>query len=466
MGELVLVLGDGLLGSELVKQTGWDYISRKKDSFDVKNISLFYDKMKKYNVIVNCIANTDTYSDDKESHWETNYVFVDKITNFSNKNNIKLVHISTDYIYTGSIENATEDDVPVHCNNWYGYTKLLSDGLVQLQSNNYLLIRCSHKPSPFPYEKAWNDLYGNFDYVDNISKKIVKLIKNNSIGVFNVGTETKTIYDLAKKTNSNVESIQSPIYTPKNITMNLNKMNKELYNPYLSIAIPAYGYNGKGSKFLDHSFNILSSQTFKDFEIVISDHSKDNTIEDLCKSWSKFLNIKYLRNDIGRGVISPNLNNAIKNCSGKWIKILFQDDFLFDNNSLNEIKNFIDNNPDSKWIASSFCHTDDGKNFYRRIIPKWPEDYPIWTGNNTIGCPSVITIKNDDVILFDENLNWLMDCDYYQKMFIKKGKPKILPIDTMVNRVVEDRLTNTISDSIKEKEYYMMFERYKNNNLL
>ena len=26
----ILVLGDGLLGSELVKQTGWDYVSRKK----------------------------------------------------------------------------------------------------------------------------------------------------------------------------------------------------------------------------------------------------------------------------------------------------------------------------------------------------------------------------------------------------------------------------------------------------
>ena len=26
-----LILGDGLLGSELVKQTNWDYISRKKD---------------------------------------------------------------------------------------------------------------------------------------------------------------------------------------------------------------------------------------------------------------------------------------------------------------------------------------------------------------------------------------------------------------------------------------------------
>ena len=30
----VVVLGDGLLGSEIIKQTGWDIISRKKNGFD------------------------------------------------------------------------------------------------------------------------------------------------------------------------------------------------------------------------------------------------------------------------------------------------------------------------------------------------------------------------------------------------------------------------------------------------
>jgi hypothetical protein len=29
----VLILGDGLLGKELVKQTGWPFVSRKKDQF-------------------------------------------------------------------------------------------------------------------------------------------------------------------------------------------------------------------------------------------------------------------------------------------------------------------------------------------------------------------------------------------------------------------------------------------------
>ena len=458
MAELkVLVLGDGLLGQEIVNQTGWNYISRKKDSFDIGNLSSFFEEFRKYSIIVNCIANTDTYSDDKDSHWKTNYVFVDELMNFCNKNYIKLVHISTDYLYTGSVENASEEDVPVHCNTWYGYTKLLSDGLVQLQSKDYLLIRCSHKPNPFPYEKAWTDVVGNFDYVDVISDKIVQLINNKSSGVFNVGTELKSIYDLALKTNTDVEPINSPLNVPKNISLNVDKMNNKLLVPFFSIAIPAYGYNGKGSEFLNQSFNILFAQVFTDFEVVISDHSQDDTIKDLCESWGKHLNIKYFRNEIGRGVISPNLNNALRNCSGKWIKILFQDDLLFDSNTLKNIKDFIDSDKDMNWMASSFWHTNDGRNLHTRLKPTWPNK-PIWAGHNSIGCPSAITIKNEDILHFDDNLNWLMDCDYYQRMFLKNGLPKILDVDTMVNRIVEDRLTNTITEQQKISEY----EKLKN----
>ena len=42
----VLVLGDGLLGSEIVKQTNWDYISRKT-GFDINNLNVIDDN---YNV--------------------------------------------------------------------------------------------------------------------------------------------------------------------------------------------------------------------------------------------------------------------------------------------------------------------------------------------------------------------------------------------------------------------------------
>ena len=167
--------------------------------------------------------------------------------------------------------------------------------------------------------------------------------------------------------------------------------------------------------------------------------------------------IKYFRNEIGRGVISPNLNNALRNCSGKWIKILFQDDLLFDSNTLKNIKDFIDSDKDMNWMASSFWHTNDGRNLHTRLKPTWPNK-PIWAGHNSIGCPSAITIKNEDILHFDDNLNWLMDCDYYQRMFLKNGLPKILDVDTMVNIIVEDRLTNTIPEQQKISEY----EKLKN----
>ena len=57
-----LILGDGLLGSELVKQTGWDYISRKKDMMDLKDIVYFIKDVERYDEIINCIAHTDTYA--------------------------------------------------------------------------------------------------------------------------------------------------------------------------------------------------------------------------------------------------------------------------------------------------------------------------------------------------------------------------------------------------------------------
>jgi dTDP-4-dehydrorhamnose reductase len=222
----IIVLGDGLLGSEIVKQTGWRYVSRKAGNFDVDNIT---ESIGNYDidVIVNCIANTNTYSTDKDAHWHINYVFVNNLIDYCNKKNIKLVHISTDYIYAGSVINASEEDVPVHCNNWYGYTKLLGDGLVQLRCENYLLCRCTHKPNPFPYDSAWIDQIGNFDYVDVIAKLIIDLILKNGNGVFNVGTEVKTIYDLAIKTKP-VNKIFTPVHVPKNQSMNLDKFTKKI----------------------------------------------------------------------------------------------------------------------------------------------------------------------------------------------------------------------------------------------
>jgi dTDP-4-dehydrorhamnose reductase len=230
----VLVLGDGLLGSEIIKQTNWDYISRKKDGFDItKDEFNFYG----YDVIVNCIAFTSTYSNDKESNWNINYKAVADLVGYCNNYNIKLVHISTDYVYTNSVSNASEEDIPIHGNNWYSYTKLLADAFIELKSHDYLILRESHKPNPFPYDNAWINLIGNFDYVNKIADIIINLIKLEQNGIINVGTDLKTIYDLALETNKNVKPTLKPKQAPEDVSLNLTKLKNILNERSNNISI-------------------------------------------------------------------------------------------------------------------------------------------------------------------------------------------------------------------------------------
>lgn len=228
----ITILGDGLLGSELKKQNrDWQCLSRKKTSFNIEDVGGSITSTP--DIIVNCIAHTDTYGTQKDPHWKANVLFVDRLIDYCNDNNVKLVHISTDYLYANSQRFATEDStIPTPVNTWYGYTKLIGDGLVQARSNNYLLIRTSFKPNPFPYDQALADLVGNFMYVDQIANLIKRLIEGNASGVFNVGGPTTTMFDLARRTKTNVQPQDDniPQLMPFDVSMNLSKMNEFLNN--------------------------------------------------------------------------------------------------------------------------------------------------------------------------------------------------------------------------------------------
>ena len=141
---------------------------------------------------------------------------------------VKLVHFSTDYVYANSKQNASEKDVPVHDANWYTYTKVVSEPYIELRLDKYLILRATHKPRPFIFDKALISQVGNFDYVTEISKLSAELIKNKKTGVYNVGTPTKTMFDLAKRTKQDVKQILSPPEAPKNVTMSLRKLNDAL----------------------------------------------------------------------------------------------------------------------------------------------------------------------------------------------------------------------------------------------
>ena len=223
-----LILGDGLLGKELYKITGWDYISRKKDGIEFTDIDSYKDYLYGYDEIINCIACTDTYDKNKDANWNVNYKGVVDLVDHLIGKGIKLIHFSTDYVYANSKKNASEDDVPVHDANWYTYTKIIAEPYIELRLNNYLIIRATHKPRPFLFDKGLISQVGNFDYVDTVSKIHIDLIEGDAQGIYNVGTELKTMYDLAKKTRDDVVPTNVKFHDsmPLDVSMDLEKLKR------------------------------------------------------------------------------------------------------------------------------------------------------------------------------------------------------------------------------------------------
>ena len=226
-------------------------------------------------------------------------------------------------------------------------------------------------------------------------------------------------------------------------------------NIKISIAIPCYEMGGDGGKFLENNLNKISTQTYNNIEVVVSDHSVDDVVKEVVDKWSTHLDIKYIRNDHKRGSSSANINVAMKNCTGGIIKIIFQDDFLFSEKS---IEDTVIGMGGGSWLVSTCEHTNDGLTFYRKHVPFYNDK--IHLGINTISSPSVLTIRNENIQYFDENLIWLMDVDYYKKLHIKYGNPLILNTITVVNRMWENQVSNLLSDEIKNKEVNIMINKY------
>ncbi len=236
--------------------------------------------------------------------------------------------------------------------------------------------------------------------------------------------------------------------------------NNPLPKRFLTVAIPCYEMSGRGAEFLKHSLQKLTEQTYRDFNVVVSDHSGDAYVESVVNSYRDKLDLLYVLKEYERDNPSSNVNNAIRHSNGDYIKILFQDDFLYDRYALQHTVNAINANKGCNWLVSACEHSNDGETFYRPFYPAWNDK--INDGVNTISSPSVLTIKNvGDKVFFDLNLIWLMDCDYYYRCYLKYGLPVFISDITVVNRTWQNQLTNLLNDEDKNKELDIIKRKYE-----
>ncbi|MFZ9740376.1 MAG: glycosyltransferase family 2 protein [Candidatus Nanopelagicaceae bacterium] len=222
-------------------------------------------------------------------------------------------------------------------------------------------------------------------------------------------------------------------------------------NPKISIAIPTFESYGKGAEFLDDLLRTIEIQTFKDFEVVISDHSEDNEVFDKVGEFEDRINFCYSKNRNDRGNGPANTNRAIDMCSGDIIKIMFQDDFFYDDEALEKIYNALNKN-DEMWLLNGCNHTaDHGHSFYWDFYPEFNDE--LLDGVNTISSPSVVSFKKEVTRRFDPSLTFYMDLDFYYGMRLDYGMP-ILYNDILISNRFPSDYSVTTNVSNKNKEYY------------
>jgi dTDP-4-dehydrorhamnose reductase len=156
---------------------------------------------------------------------QTNIIGTANISEYCLINNKRLVYISTDYIYPGEKGDYKETD-PILPNNSYAWTKLGGECSVRLVSN-HLIIRTSFGSSKFPYPEAWDNQIVSKDYIDVITPMILKSTKSNVIGILNIGTYSKTIFEYASKRNK-VHPIKKS--TINNFSLNTDKYEQLFFN--------------------------------------------------------------------------------------------------------------------------------------------------------------------------------------------------------------------------------------------
>jgi glycosyltransferase involved in cell wall biosynthesis len=208
---------------------------------------------------------------------------------------------------------------------------------------------------------------------------------------------------------------------------------------------------GRGAEMLEYGFTTIENQTYDDFEVVVTDHSVDTKIEELCDRWISRMPVRYFRVEEKRGSPSYNTNMGINYSRGDIVKFLYQDDYLYSPEALKLIaENFDDR---CAWMITDYIHTRDHKEYFNRYRPFLHERIHL---KNLIGTPSCVAIRNKDVLFFDENLRWAFDCEYYKRMYLKFGMPCYLNQITIVNYLWEGQVSAIFKDNnlrVEEKGY-------------
>jgi len=182
--------------------------------------------------------------------------------------------------------------------------------------------------------------------------------------------------------------------------------------PFFSIIIPTFN----NFFYAERALHSCLSQTFEDYEVIITDHSSSTTIYNLYTSITDS-RVTYYRVAASNSAIA-NWNHGITKANGNYLKLLHHDDFFNNTHALYvlyQMARFMD----KKVIFNNYFNLSETNNTIQisHTSPKYLADLaanPLTLlFSNKLGSPSNLTWRRDVNVSFNEAYKWLVDVDVY-----------------------------------------------------
>lgn len=186
-------------------------------------------------------------------------------------------------------------------------------------------------------------------------------------------------------------------------------------NPQISICIPAF----KNKAFLERLLDSIKIQSYRHFEVIVTDDSPDDALRELCNSYTTYFDLRYFKNQTNLNT-PENWNEAVRQAKYEWIKIVHDDDWFVDGSSLDRYARAVIQNPDAHFFFSAYqnIYFDQQRTQKMRLSSFWKmslkSNPEILLSRNVIGPPSVTLYKKTN-LSYDRTMKYVVDIDFYTR---------------------------------------------------
>lgn len=220
---------------------------------------------------------------------------------------------------------------------------------------------------------------------------------------------------------------------------------------YISICIPAYKRTG----YLNRLLHSISIQTFRNYEVVITDDSPGDELKQLLEEYRHaFPYLQYHKNEKQLGT-PENWNAAVSRARGIWVKLMHDDDWFNGSDSLQKFAEAASANSVT-FIFSAYTNVTEVSGSQITVSPsgwrlKQLSKQPMTLlSRNIIGPPSTTLYKRADSQKYDAGMKWLVDVDFYMRV-MKTATPFFLKNNLIFVGVGDEQVTASVH-GVKEIE--------------